>query len=643
MCGIVGIISDVFSDKTSYMKKSLELMRPRGPDASDFWLSDDKKIALGHRRLSILDLSNHGSQPMISASGRYIIVFNGEIYNFNALKKELIPLGHSFRSSCDTEVILAAIEQWGITTALKKFNGMFAFAVYDKQKRLLFLARDRMGLKPLYYGLSHNSFIFASELKPIKSYPSFDNKLNKKALAGYFQYGYVPSPYSIYENIYKLAPGSLLTFSLNSNIEQKPKIERYWNIPTNISSTKTSEQDLMARLEQLLYDSIKLRLISDVPIGTLLSGGIDSSLITAIAQNISSKPVNSFSIGYEENSYDESEHAAKIAQYLGTKHTTLRVSPEEAAAIIPKLPTLYDEPFADSSQIPTSLVFALAKQHVTVTLSGDGGDELFAGYNRYLLASRPYFNLMQKLPYSLRIFFAKMLAIPSPTFLNASYNQLAPILPKQLKTSMVGEKIHKLANALNFTDQKNLYQKIISYWPYINELLPDLDPIMHDELYAESGRDNFIESMMFWDQSHYLPDDILTKIDRASMGSSVEARVPLLDHHIVELSWQMPLRMKIHNGQTKLPLRQLLSKYIPANLSNKPKMGFAIPIDKWITSSLREWTESLITDFCQNSETNILGATVEKLWKEHLSGRKNHINKIWTILMFQAWFEQQKH
>ncbi len=611
----------------------------RGPDDGGIWVDAEAGIALGHRRLSILDLSPEGHQPMHSASSRYVIVFNGEIYNFLELRQELKSLGHRFRGHSDTEVMLASFSQWGVERAVGRFNGMFAFALWDRQEQVLHLSRDRLGEKPLYYGCIGQTFFFGSELKALKAHPRFQAEINRDALALYVRHNCIPAPYSIYQGIYKLPPGTILTWKGFGELIPMP----YWSVQEAAEKGVAnpfdgSEADAVAKLEALLQEAVALRMVADVPLGAFLSGGIDSSTVVALMQAQSSQPVKTFSIGFYEDSYNEAKDAKAVAQHLGCDHTELYVTPEEAIAVIPKLPTLYDEPFADSSQIPTFLVSQLARQHVTVTLSGDGGDELFAGYNRHFWG-RSIWQKVGWVPRSVRQAGAHALTTLSPQTWDKLFFGFGSLLPSQIKQRQPGYKLHKLAEILAVDSPDSMYRGLVSHWKEPESLvLGSIEPptTLTDPKKWARLRD-FTQRMIFLDTVTYLPDDILTKVDRASMGVSLEARVPYLDHRLVEFAWQIPLEMKIRNGQGKWLLRQVLYKYVPQNLIERPKMGFGIPIDEWLRGSLRDWAEDLLDEKRLREEGFFNPQPIREKWTEHLSGDRNWQYYLWNILMFQAW------
>lgn len=649
MCGIVGFWDNSQQLNTDQLAPMVQRMSDtllhRGPDDGGTWVDAEAGIALGHRRLAIVDLSPEGHQPMVSADGRYVIVFNGEIYNFLELRRQLEQLGHRFRGHSDTEVMLAAFSQWGLDAAVKSFNGMFAFALWDRKERVLHLGRDRLGEKPLYYTRLGQTFLFASELKALRAYPNFNPEINRNALALYLRHNYIPAPYSIYQGVYKLPPACILTVQLGGSTTQPIP---YWSAQSiaeaGIAQPFTgSETDAIAQLDALLRDAVNLRMVADVPLGAFLSGGIDSSTVVALMQAQSNQPVKTFSIGFYEDSYNEAKYAKAVAQHLGTDHTELYITPAEAIAVIPKLPTLYDEPFADSSQIPTFLVAQLARQHVTVSLSGDAGDELFAGYNRYFWGRRIW-QQIGWIPYPLRNAAASALTMRSPQAWNQTFTSLQPLLPASFKQQNPGDKLHKLAEVLAVESPETMYKGLVSHWKEPEAIvLGSSEPLT--ALTNPQGWANlpdFTQRMMYLDTVSYLPDDILVKVDRATMGVSLEARVPLLDHRVMELAWQIPLGMKIRNGQGKWLLRQVLYKYVPPSLIERPKMGFGVPIDAWLRDKLRDWAEDLLDEQRLRQEGFFNPQPIRQKWAEHLAGDRNWQYYLWDVLMFQAWLDEQQ-
>lgn len=623
----------------------LETLEHRGPNDSGSWQDVGAGVALGHRRLSIVDLSSAGRQPMFSESGRYVIVYNGEIYNFRALQMELEQAGiaPSWRGHSDTEVILAVIEAWGLEQAVSCFIGMFAFALWDRQKRTLHLVRDRLGIKPLYYGRSNGTLMFGSELKALQANPDFKAEIDRDALALFFRYNYIPVPYTIYKGFQKLEPGTILTLQ---NTDQEAHTTKYWDawgiaeqgtkIPFQGCYDEATEE-----LDRLLRDAVGLRMAADVPLGAFLSGGIDSSTVVALMQAQSSRPVRTFSIGFHEEGYDEAQHAKAVASHLGTDHTELYVTSEQALGVIPKLPQIYDEPFSDSSQIPTLLVSELTRRHVTVSLSGDGGDELFSGYNRYLWSDRIW-KIIESFPNFALQFGANGLRILSEKQWNGIFRMAKPILPKRYLMQTPGRNAHRLAEMLGMQSSHELYTSHVSHWHYPEKLvLGAKEPLNRLIQLKQPKVSSFTEWMMAQDIVTYLPDDILTKLDRASMSESLEARVPLLDHRVVEFAWSLPLDWKAKDGIGKRILRKVLYRYVPKNLIERPKMGFGVPIDSWLRGPLLDWAETLLDEKRIEQEGYLNSRPIRKKWQEHRSGRANWQYLLWDVLMFQAWLEEQ--
>ncbi len=649
MCGISGFLECYTGNTEDSFKSIIEKMNAtlvhRGPDNGGSWYDIEAGIALGHRRLSIIDLSPEGNEPMISVSGRYVISYNGEIYNYQELRRELEGTGWQFRGNSDTEVMLAAFEKWGLVSSVKRFIGMFAFALWDRQERRLSLVRDRLGEKPLYYGWQGNTFLFASELKALRAYPGFHADIDRDAVALLMRYAYIPTPYSIYKGIKKLVPGTIITLTRDKP-GYYPQPVPYWLfkevVEAGLANPYTSsEEEAIVDLDNLLKDVIKHQMISDVPLGAFLSGGIDSSTIVAIMQAQSSIPVKTFSIGFYEQAYNEAQYAREVAGYLGTEHTELYVTPEEAMEVIPRLPELYDEPFADSSQIPTHLVAALARQRVAVSLSGDAGDELFGGYNRYFWG-RSIWNKVGWLPRPLRFAGAGALRMLPPAVWDKIFIGLESVLPGRFRQRLPGDKVHKLAEILAVRSPEAMYNSLVSTWKNPEELvIGATEPVtvMTEPQQWADIRD-FTLRMMYLDTLSYLPDDILVKVDRACMGISLESRAPFLDHRVVEFAWRLPLKMKIRNGEGKWILRQVLYKYVPRELIDRPKMGFGVPIDSWLRGPLKEWAGDLINDNRLRQEGFFEPEMIKKIWLEHLSGKRNWQYYLWPVLMFQAWREK---
>ena len=580
---------------------------------------------------------------MYSASGRYVIIFNGEVYNFEEICDELGP--RRWRGHSDTEVMLEAFERWGVEGAVQRFVGMFVFALWDRQQRKLHLVRDRLGIKPLYYGRAGNAFVFASELKAIWQYPDFNGEIDRDALALYMRYNYVPSPHCIYKGLYKLLPGCILTLD---SATAAPRFQRYWCAKEVAcaglqSPIQVSDAEAVEQLHELLLRAVRLRMISDVPLGAFLSGGVDSSTVVALMQAQSQRPIKTFTIGFHDEGYNEAIDAKRVAEHLGTVHTELYLNPKEALDVVPKLPAMYDEPFSDSSQIPTYLVSKLARHDVTVSLSGDGGDELFGGYNRYGLIKQIW-NFTKLIPGPIRTLAASMIQAVPPDRIDTVFRMLRPLLPKALQHGAPGDKAHKLATLSSGDSPQELYYRALSHWDSPSDVvLSSREPGTVRECIAALSTNATIEEvMMLTDLVNYLPDDILTKLDRASMAVSLEARVPLLDHRIVEFAWKLPLRLKIRNGEKKWILRQVLCKYVPAEFLKRPKMGFGMPIDHWLRGPLRDWAESLLSEQSLSSHGLFDVQPIRDKWREHLSGDRNWQCLIWDVLIFQDWFFQRR-
>jgi asparagine synthase (glutamine-hydrolysing) len=638
MCGITGFWNPSGHWSAAELQDVVDQMantlRHRGPDDGGGWVEASMNLALGHRRLAIVDLSPEGHQPMVSADDRYVMVFNGEIYNFRELRQQLEALGHQFRGHSDTEIMLASFCQWGIVASVQRFTGMFAFAVWDRRKRLLHLGRDRLGEKPLYYGWGNGTLLFGSELKALNAYPRLQSAINRDAVALFLRHSYIPAPYSIYQDIYKLPPGTILTWN-----GQSPELTPipYWSAKTvaeqGVAHPFTgSAAEAATALEQLLTAAVGRQMVADVPLGAFLSGGIDSSTIVALMQSQSDQPVKTFSIGFREDNYDEAQYAQAVAQHLNTDHTELYVTPDEALAVIPQLPTLYDEPYADVSQIPTFLVAQLARKSVTVSLSGDGGDELFGGYKRYFLGQK----IWQKIgwmPSIVRQSMAQGLA------------QVGPWLPAKLSAVKPVNQLHRATEILRIADADAMYEQIVSHYREPEKLVLDSTepPTLLSDRRQWAQLSDFTQRMMYLDTMTYLPDDILVKVDRASMGVSLESRVPFLDHAVVEFAWQLPLAMKIRHGQGKWLLRQILYKYVPPQLIERPKMGFNVPIGAWLRGPLRDWAEHLINESKLHQQGILHAPLIRRMWAEHLAGHDHWQDVLWNVLMFQAWLEAHQN
>lgn len=663
MCGITGLMGALSRDKfQSSVCEMSDALRHRGPDDDGVWVDHEQGIGLGHCRLSIVDLSAAGHQPMHSVSGKYVIAFNGEIYNHLELRSQLQADGDQcpqWRGHSDTETLLACFEEWGVKATLERLIGMFAIAVWNKQDDSLMLARDRMGEKPLYYGWCDGLFVFASELKAIRQYSGFSNDICREALCSYFRYSYIPAPYSIYKNIYKLEPGCFLTISAQATSKSKEfsplapangegwSIKQYWSLHEQAISGQNAdhkdEKTYLQELESALKTSIQMQSIADVPLGAFLSGGIDSSLIVALMQSQANSPVKTFTIGFEESAYNEANYAKAVAAHLQTDHTELYLSADQTRDVIPQLSEIYDEPFADSSQIPTYLVAKMAREHVTVALSGDAGDELFGGYNRYFWGPKIW-KKVSLLPYGLRQKFSHSLIALSQS--KSSKQQLVNrVLPAKLRTALMGEKLQKLGQRLeNVNNIDEFYGSLVSEWREPEEIVIG----GKEQIDSLNSRLNCRDisspehKMMYKDSMSYLPDDILCKVDRAAMAVSLETRVPFLNHNVVELAWQLPLDMKIKSGQGKWALRQILYQYVPKNLIERPKQGFGIPLGDWLRGPLRQWAENLLDSSTLMQQGYLRPEPIQRKWKEHLSGEHNWAHSLWSVLMFQAWLETQQ-
>ncbi|PIE89051.1 MAG: asparagine synthase (glutamine-hydrolyzing) [Acidobacteria bacterium] len=637
MCGIVGIAFKQTS--MDILKRMTASMQLRGPDAQGTWMSDDQTVALGHRRLSIIDLTESGSQPMSDPAQRWHLTFNGELYNYREMKAQLEEFHLSYRGSSDTEVLLMGLAHWGVEKTLQLADGMFAFAAWDSAEKKLYLARDRFGEKPLYYGCVNGAFVFASELKPLFKYPDFKPEIDPYALYTMLTFSYIPAPHSIYRDLHKLKPGHYLEVTRASKWELKT----YWDLNRVVEEAlehphKASEKETFEKAEQLLKRSVALRSVSDVPLGCFLSGGIDSSLITAMMCQSSASNVSTFSIGFEEARFNEADFARKTASHLGTDHTELILTESDARNVIPDLPHYFDEPFGDSSQIPTFLVSRLARRDVTVCLSGDAGDELFGGYTRYVHGPVQY-SRFHKLPSFVRTAAGATLQSLSPAVWDRLYNTLSGMIPERYRVMHFGEKLQKLARAIRSAGRaEHFYQNLIVQTEKVDQLMNDHST--HFSLPETGWQQNqtLLTNMMVQDALGYLPGDILTKVDRASMAVSLESRVPFLEPKLFQFAWSLPLEYKIRQGKSKWILREVLAKYVPRALFERPKSGFAIPVAAWLRKPLKAWAEDLLP-LDPRSHTLIRGDQVSKLWKEHQNGTRDHNAILWNILMFRAWEE----
>jgi asparagine synthase (glutamine-hydrolysing) len=653
MCGICGYLDARAATGQDELLATVAAMAAtmphRGPDDQGVWAEARTGVALGQCRLSIIDLSPQGHQPMVSADGRWVTVYNGEAYNFAEVRAELEaqvgPL--PWRGHSDTEVLLECVARWGVETTLKRLNGMFALALWDRREKLLFLARDRVGKKPLYYGWQDKHFLFGSELKALVAHPAFGADIDRGALSLYLRHNYVPGPHSIYEGIRKLTPGTWLVIDAKRP-GQTPEPRPYWSAremaekgaaqPLDISEDQAADL-----LEETLTDAVRLRMISDVPLGAFLSGGVDSSLVVALMRKVACAPVKTFSIGFPEAAFDEAPHAAAVARHLGTAHRELYVTWEDALAVVPKLPAMFDEPFADSSQIPTFLVSRMARREVTVSLSGDGGDELFCGYDRYFLGERIWRGL-SRLPAPLRAAGSRILAATPPSAWDRLFARCGWLLPRGLRWKNPGERMADLGQILESGSAEDFYRGLVSHFKHPAALvLGGHEPptaLTDSERWAELP--DFTMRMMFLDLISYLPDDILVKVDRCSMAVSLEARAPLLDARVVELAWRLPMRFKAQGGEGKRLLRRVLYRHVPQELIERPKMGFGVPLEHWLRGPLKDWAEALLDESQLKSQGFFHPSPIRLMWQEHLSGTRAWHYYLWDLLMFQAWLAEQR-
>ena len=642
MCGFFGVLGG--SDNYSDLLKSLKIINHRGPDDLGFWDNSIDKISLGHVRLSIVDLTSSGHQPMISTNQRFVIVFNGEIYNFIQIRDEINKLDSSvsWHGKSDTEVLLVAISIWGLEKTLMKINGMFGFALWDREDKVLSLCRDRMGEKPVYYGWQNGLFLFGSDLASFREYPCFENEIDRNSLALYMRLSYIPAPYSIYKNIYKLLPGHYININLDN---KELNFTKYWDEVNIINKAKDNLfggnlSESVTTLETLLIDSVKNKMVADVPIGAFLSGGVDSSLIAALMQDQSRRPIKTFTIGFDDVKFNEAKFARDVAMHIKSDHTEYYFSDQEILEYVPLIKDVYSEPFADSSQLPTILVSKLAKTDVTVALTGDGGDELFCGYRTY--------NVAEKLENLRSNFLPKQIIrlLSSQNFQN-SFSSIENLVRSnfgfgdELKFT---QKLIKTTEVLNNSSKEELYKSLISRWDNPSTLV--LNSFEYDTYFNFLSKDlqnlNFKEYMMAIDTLTYLPDNNLCKVDRASMFSSLETRIPLLDQNIVEFAWSLPFQTKFFNNETKWPLKQILYKYVPKKLIDRPKMGFSVPLGDWLRGPLRDWAEELISERRLKNDGYFDSLMVRKMWDEHLSKKYNWQHKLWNVLIFQSWLDNTR-
>jgi asparagine synthase (glutamine-hydrolysing) len=633
VCGIAGLFDfrrqSGIEDVKRHVTDMADALRHRGPDQGGAWADEGAGIALGHRRLSIQDLSPAGAQPMASACGRFVLVYNGEGYNAGDLRTELAAAGVTFRGHSDTEVLAEGFSAWGVEQTVARFNGMFAFAVWDRQARQLVLGRDRLGIKPLYWTARGGRLMFASELKAMRAVPGWDPALNRDAVAAFLRHNYIPAPHTIYQGVFKLEPGHLLTVDAEGTCCDRT----YWNARDVALADRVDigEAEAVQRLEALLTDAVQRQMVSDVPLGAFLSGGVDSSVVVALMRARGAN-VRTFSIGFDEGGYDESQHAAQVARHLGTDHTELRFSERHLLDLVPRMALVYDEPFGDSSQLPTLLLSQLARSHLTVALTGDGGDEVFAGYNRYFWGRK--LRRLTAVPAPVRGLAARMLtAVPTQT-----WDGVAKLAPARLRVPQAGDKAHKLASVLTLNDM-GLYRRLVSHWEQPDRIVQGghepASPLWDDSWITDFP--DPVARMQALDTVTYLPDDILTKVDRASMAVSLETRVPLLDHRVVEFAWTLPRHLLVRNGGGKWLLRQVLHRHVPSALVERPKMGFGVPIGQWLKGPLRDWAEDLLNPRRMEQTGLLNAAPITRCWDEHLSGQRNWQYPLWDVLMLESW------
>jgi asparagine synthase (glutamine-hydrolysing) len=643
MCGIVGYWARGTGADAVLAERMALRLQSRGPDDAGVWVDHSEGLALAHRRLAVLDLSPAGFQPMSSPCGNFVLTYNGEIYNHVELRRELEAEGEKvhWRGHSDTETLLAALRHWGVHKTLERLNGMFAFAFWDAKDRTLCLARDRMGEKPLYYGHTGEVFLFASELKALTAHPNWQGVIDTNAIALYLRHSAVPGPWSIYRGISKVPPAHYIMVQEGGRLVGEPKC--YWDLgrvaEAGVTTPATGSRELTDELESLLSDAVSLRMAADVPLGAFLSGGYDSTIVVALMQAQANRPVKTFTVGCHVAGYDEAAHARAVAAHLGTDHTELYVTPEQAMAVVSDLPRIYDEPFGDSSQIPTCLVSRLARDHVTVSLSGDGGDELFGGYNRHI-AGPSIWKFANSLPLALRSGIGSGIGLLS----QLDIERLFHYLPSRWRIPLATNKLEKLASALRSRDGLAFYRDLVSHWKMPgNVVLGSIEPrTLLSAPMQLPNLNELCEQMMYLDQMTYLPDDILTKVDRASMAVSLEARVPMLDHRLVEFAWRVPTRLKVRDGKGKWLLREVLNRYVPRSLMDRPKMGFAVPIDHWLRGPLRGWAEELLNEHRLRREGFFDPLAVQTVWRKYLAGNGGMAYQLWDVLMFQSWLEAQR-
>lgn len=652
MCGLTGFHSFTKTESPAGIASHMaDALIHRGPDDAGFWVDEQFGLTLAHRRLSVLELSQAGHQPMLSHDQRYVIAFNGEIYNHLNLREQLQAQGSAphWRGHSDTETLVACASAWGAEKMLKATTGMFAFALWDRQTRQLVLARDRLGEKPLYWTWQGDTLIFGSELKALRRHPAFRADVCRNALASFMRHGYISAPHSIYEGVHKLPPGHSLTLPLADPLAAKQaRPAPYWTVAQAVTSGlrdpfNGTPEEAVDALEQQLSRSVRSQMLSDVPLGAFLSGGIDSSATVALMQAHSTRPVRTFTIGFDDKRYDEAPHAAAIAKHLGTEHTEMVARPEDALAVIPALPGVYDEPFADSSQIPTLLVSKLTREHVTVALSGDGGDELFGGYNTFRFAPKLW-RRIQQVPRPLRGLAASIFTGVAPAKWDTLLNGLRSASAGRVAGGVDADKLAKLSTLLTSPGERDFYRRLSSHWTEPEGLVRHASEASTPltDAAALPRTDCFEHDMMAASTAMYMPDDILVKVDRAAMAHSLEVRVPMLDHHVVELAWRMPLSLKIRAGEGKWPLRQLLYRHVPREMMERPKKGFSIPLADWLRGPLRNWAEALIDPARLEREGYLNNEPVQRAWRQHQAGHQDHSARLWCVLSFQAWLQEQR-
>ena len=644
MCGFAGFLDRAgFADGEVLLRRMADTIVHRGPDSDGYWVDGEAGIALAHRRLAIIDLSPAGHQPMASHDGRFVLSYNGEIYNHLDLRREIDEKGAiEWRGHSDTETLLQGFSAWGVLGTLERANGMFALALWDRAERKLVLARDRLGEKPLYYGLQAKTLLFGSELKALRQHPAWQGGVNRDALALFLRHNYVPGPYSIFNDIQKLPPAHYLEVGVDDTVLPQPVA--YWDIAAKAAEGRDrpfsgSAEEAVDALEKLLLDAVGIRMAADVPLGAFLSGGYDSSTIVALMQRQSARPVKTFSIGFSEAEYDEARHAKRVAAHLGTDHTELYVTPQDALDQLPILPHHWDEPFADSSQIPTLLVSRLARSEVTVSLSGDGGDELFCGYTRYT-QGYDIWRRLSKLPRGARGLLSGALRRTPADFIDG----MMKFAPSRLRKMAVGDRLLKFADVLATEQSGDFYRSLVSHSKNPSALVPgahEPPTILTTPDLDWPADGDFRDRMMYLDMRSYLPDDILVKVDRASMAVSLESRVPLLDHRVVEFALALPLEHKLRNNEPKWPLRQVLYRHVPREMMERPKMGFGVPIEHWLRGPLRSWADDLLAPDRLRRDGYFDADMVSQLWSDTRSGRRRMHYYVWDVLMFQAWLDAQ--